>query len=99
MIEPHSYFSFYRADVVAECWDDVPAELYSTLWDDIVPIQEELGEFPEVGVAALSDYWHLLSETNQALLNTLAANIEAEWEQKEELEEKEEWDETGDIPY
>jgi hypothetical protein len=99
MIKPHNFFSFYRADAVAECWDDVPDALYRTLWDDIVPIQEDLGEFPEVGVAALSDYWHLLSETDQTLLNTLAANIEAEWEQIDELEEKEEWDETGDIPY
>ena len=99
MIEPHRLFTFTRADVVAECWDDVPDALYRTLWDDIVPIQEDLGEFPEVGVAALSDYWHLLSETDQTLLNTLAANIEAEWEQIDELEEKEEWDETGDIPY
>jgi len=80
MIEPHSYFSFYRADVVAECWDDVPAALYSTLWDDIVPIQEDLGEFPEVGVAALSDYWHLLSETDQTLLNSLTIS---EWGEEE----------------
>jgi len=99
MIKPHELFKYWRADEVTECWDDVPDALYRTLWNDIVPVQEELGEVPEVGVAALSDYWHLLSETNQALLNTLAANREAEWEQKDELEEKEEWDETSDIPY
>ena len=80
MIEPHRLFTFTRADVVAECWDDVPDALYRTLWDDIVPIQEDLGEFPEVGVAALSDYWHLLSETDQTLLNSLAIS---EWGEEE----------------
>lgn len=80
MIEPHRLFTFTRADVVAECWDDVPDALYRTLWKDIVPIQEELGEWPEVGVAALDKYWHLLSETDQTLLNSLAIS---EWGEEE----------------
>ena len=84
MIEPHELFTFTRADVVAECWDDVPDALYRTLWDDIVPHQsDEFHETPEVGRQALADYWHLLSETDQTLLNSLAANIEAEWEKNE----------------
>lgn len=81
MIEPHRLFTFTRADVVAECWDDVPDALYSTLWDDIVPHQsDEFHETPEVGREALADYWHLLSETDQTLLNSLAIS---EWGEEE----------------
>jgi hypothetical protein len=84
MIEPHELFSFTRADVVAECWDDVPDALYCTLWGDIVLHQsDEFHETPEVGREALAKYWHLLSETDQTLLNSLAANIEAEWEKND----------------
>ncbi len=73
MIKPNEIFELYRADEVAECWRGVPEHLYRTLWNDIVPVQEPLGEYPEVGVAALSLYWHLLSESNQDLLNSIAS--------------------------
>ena len=78
MIEPHDLFKYWRADQVAECMDGVTDALYLTLWDQIIPHQsDESQETPEPGRESLSKYWHLLSETDQTLLNTLAADHEA----------------------
>ena len=72
MIKPNLIFNHWRADEVAECMDGVTDELYATLWNDIVPQQsEEFQETPERGFEALAKYWHLLSESDQALLNEL----------------------------
>lgn len=73
MIKPNLIFNYWRADEVAECMEGVgDTALYATLWRDIVPHQsEEFHETPEGGREALAKYWHLLSETDQALLNEL----------------------------
>jgi hypothetical protein len=73
MIKPNLIFNYWRADEVAECMEGVSdTDLYATLWRDIVPLQsDEFHETPEVGREALAKYWHLLSETDQALLNEL----------------------------
>ena len=72
MIKPNDIYNYWRADEVAECMEGVTDELYSTLWNDIVPQQsEEFQETPERGFEALANYWHLLSESDQALLNEL----------------------------
>jgi len=72
MIEPNLIFKYWRADEVAECMHEIPADLYSTLWNDIVPHQsEEFQETPERDFEALANYWHLLSETDQARLNEI----------------------------
>ena len=73
MIEPNLIFNYWRADEVAECMEGVSdTHLYATLWRDIVPQQsEEFQETPERGFEALANYWHLLSESDQALLNEL----------------------------
>jgi hypothetical protein len=61
MIKPNLIFNYWRADEVAECMEGVSdTDLYATLWRDIVPLQSEEAK-----------YWHLLSETDQALLNEL----------------------------
>jgi len=78
MIKPHELFKYWRADQVAECMSGVPDSLYLTLWNEIIPHQsDEFQETPEAGFEALANYWHLLSETDQTLLNTLAADHKA----------------------
>jgi hypothetical protein len=74
-IKPHDLFELWTGDEVAECWPGVPDDLYLTIWNVIVPAMEadpdqQPGETPEVGVAALVHYWHLLSESDQERLNT-----------------------------
>jgi len=70
MIKPRTIFKYWRADEVAECMEGIPTELRDRLWNDIVPLQsDEFQETPEAGFEALANYWHLLSETDQALLN------------------------------
>mgnify|MGYP001033253478 CR=1 FL=1 len=69
MIEPNLIFKYWRADEVAECMDGVTDDLYSKLWNDIVPQQSE--DFLLGGNVCLANYWHLLSETDQARLNEI----------------------------
>ena len=69
MIEPNLIFKYWRADEVAECMDGVTEDLYSKLWNDIVPQQSE--DFLLGGNVCLANYWHLLSETDQARLNEI----------------------------
>ncbi len=73
MIKPNHIFKYWRADQVAECMGGVPDHLYSTLWNDIVSLQsDEFQEIPEAGFEALANYWHLLSQSDQILLNSIA---------------------------
>jgi hypothetical protein len=75
MIKPNLIFNYWRADDVAECMEGVSdTDLYATLWRDIVPLQSagDFRETRESGFEALANYWHLLSETDQALLNEIA---------------------------
>ena len=78
MIKPNDIFKYWRADQIAECMDGVPEHLYSTLWNDIVPMQEPLEEFEDVGRldadgrSSITLYWHLLSQSDQVLLNSIA---------------------------
>jgi hypothetical protein len=79
MPQPNDLFKYWRADQVAECMEGVTDALYITLWSDIVPLQsEEFQETPERDFEAIVNYWHLLSESNQRLLNTIAVNHQAE---------------------
>ena len=73
MIKPNDIYNYWRADDVAECMEGITDELYSTLWNDIVPLQsvDDFRETRESGFEALANYWHLLSESDQALLNEL----------------------------
>ena len=79
---PHAAFKYIRADEVAECWDGVGTELYTTLWNKIVPLQkaipnrEDTGPADHVGHEALAAHWHVLSLADQIELNALAAREE-----------------------
>ena len=89
-IKPHDLFEIYRGDEVAECWPGVPDHLYRTIWNVIVPAQEadpdqQPGETPECGVAALVNYWHLLSASDQELLNTIADKYQKEEDKRDAL--------------
>ena len=78
MIKQNDIFKYWRADQIAECMDCVPEHLYSTLWNDIVPMQEEPDTFEDVGRldadgrSSITLYWHLLSQADQVLLNSIA---------------------------
>lgn len=75
MIKPNVIYKYWRADEVAECMEGVTGALYSTLWNDIVIHQsEEFQETPELGTESLAKYWHLLTEQDQILLNSIAKN-------------------------
>ena len=85
MPQPNDLFKYWRADQVAECMEGVTDALYITLWSDIVPLQEDPDDiFENVerldpdGDSSITLYWHLLSESNQRLLNTIAVNHQAE---------------------
>jgi len=69
MIKPNLIFNYWRADEVAECMDGVTGKLYATLWNDIVPQQRR--HYGQSRTRPLANYWHLLSESDQALLNEL----------------------------
>jgi hypothetical protein len=74
MIKPRTIFKYWRADDVAECMEGVrDTDLYATLWRDIVPLQsaDDFRETRESGFESLANYWHLLSESDQALLNEI----------------------------
>ena len=74
MIKPNLIFNYWRADEVAECMEGVSdTDLYATLWRDIVPLQsaDDFRETRESGFESLANYWHLLSESDQALLNEI----------------------------
>jgi len=83
MPQPNDLFKYWRADQVAECMEGVTDALYITLWSDIVPLQEVM-TFQETSRALrprrpfFYNYWHLLSESNQRLLNTIAVKYQAE---------------------
>jgi hypothetical protein len=89
-IKPHNLFELFRGDQVAECWPGVPDHLYRTIWNVIVPAMEadpdqQRGETPEAGVGALVNYWHLLSESDQELLNTIADKYQTEEDKRDAL--------------
>lgn len=81
-IEPHPSLTHIRADEIAECWDGVPEELYSKLWNTIVPLQsaipnlEDSGPYDHVGHENVASHWHHLTEDEQKLLNELAAKFD-----------------------
>ena len=68
-IKPHDLFEIFRGDEVAECW----------------PGDQQFGETPEVGVAALVHYWHLLSESDQERLNTMAEKYQKKEDERHAL--------------
>lgn len=90
MIKPNSTFELFRADEIAECWDGIPAELYQTLWNVIVPHQkpipnlEDSGPHDHIGHENLAKYWHMLSPDEQTYLNSLAEKREAQWDREME---------------
>jgi hypothetical protein len=77
-INPHKSFEYMRADEIAECWEGVSRELYSTLWNKIVPRQKDIpnredsGPMDHVGHENLAAHWDQLSEEEQTELNRLA---------------------------
>jgi len=84
--KPNPVFESIRADEVAECWDGVPEALYLKLWNEIVPLQEEIpnredsGPHDHIGHENLASHWALLTEEEQELLNKLADAKDAEFE-------------------
>ena len=74
MPKPHSYLGHVQADVIAECWEDVPRDLYAALWNDIVPLYDgqPRGECPGEFTYPITSYWGHLSEDHQRTLNALA---------------------------
>lgn len=85
MIQANPRFDWTRADEVAETWEGVSKELYSALWNKIVPHQksipnlEDTGPHDHVGFENLSAHWDKLSEEEQKELNELAAKQDAEY--------------------
>ena len=89
-IKPHNLFELFRGDEIAECWPGVPDHLYRAIWSVIVPAMEadpdhQRGETPEAGVGALVHYWHLLTESDQELLNTMADKYQKEEDKRHAL--------------
>jgi hypothetical protein len=84
-IKPHASFSTIRADEVAECWEGVGGDLYSVLWNVIVPHQrpipnlEDSGPADHVGHECLASHWHRLDPEIQTELNRLARREERQW--------------------
>jgi len=80
-IVPHSLFTIWRADEVAECLEGVPEHLYCRLWNDIVPKQkplydehgEHITEEPVIGSDDLVSLgWDILTDEEKLALNGLA---------------------------
>lgn len=76
--EPHPMFDSIRADEVAECFEGVTDELYTKLWNVIVPLQkkipnlEDSGPFDHVGHENLASHWDQFTEDERTLLNFIA---------------------------
>ena len=73
-IKPHPDLYYYQADVIAECWYDVPLYLYKVLWNTIVPLYDSKprGEVPGEYVYDVASYWKYLSTEHKLKLNQLA---------------------------
>jgi len=99
---PHDAFKYVTADQVAETWDNIPQEIYRALWNKVVAAMEEKDELPtdeyggddawqetppDPGTNALADYWHLLSDSEQAALNKIAKQKDKDEMFDEGLEE------------
>jgi len=74
--KPNPLFEVWRADEVAECLEGVPQELYSRLWNDIVPLQGEV--IARDGSWCLAKYWAKLTLKEQIALNIAACKHQKE---------------------
>lgn len=76
-IKPHSIFTVWSPDEVAECMEGVSDALCQRLWD-LVPEKYESAETPDVCCnRALVKVWRRLSAEDQTELNRLAEAHEA----------------------
>ena len=75
-IKPHPDLYYCQADVIAECWEDVPLDLYKVLCNTIVPLydSEPKGEAPGECIYGIAEhtYWKHLSTEHKLKLNQLA---------------------------
>jgi hypothetical protein len=82
--DPHPLFTVWTPDTVAECMNGVfssPDALYEALWA-LVPSSksydvEDNGPADVVGIGALAESWHLVTDAQALTLNDLAAKHEA----------------------
>ncbi len=75
MTAPHSALKYARPDEVAECWDDVPMDLYRALWaceEGYTGPTPEESEEPIVGLNSVADFWDRFTDDEKAKLNELA---------------------------
>lgn len=68
---------YTRPDEVAECWDNVPDDLYDALWAVAntmppIPNLEDSGPADHVGFNSVSSFWDRFTPEHQALLTKLA---------------------------
>lgn len=82
MPTPNDLFDVWSPDQVAECLDGVPTELYSKIWNEIVPLYDgqERSEVPDdFGKRCLKNYWDKFTEEEQNQLNAAAEAHDKEW--------------------
>ena len=73
---PNPLFEVWTADSVAECLTGVPEELYSKLWNEIVPLQPE-NQGDNYNERCLAAFWAYLDTYERVLLNKLAEEEDA----------------------
>ena len=80
--EMHSYLEFWQPDQIAECWDGVSVELYSYLWNELVPQYDDRprGEAPGEVTYGIGEWWDDIPGPLKEELNRLAAAEDAKWE-------------------
>ena len=76
---PHSAFETVTPDTVAECWEDVDADLSRALWACTKKYDnahraniEDIGPHDVIGINCVAQFWDDFSEDQQRQLNELA---------------------------
>ena len=62
MINPHRFTSFTTPDTFAECEEGVTTELYSRIWNDVMPAMSG---------RTLKDAWSLFTSAEQEIINNI----------------------------
>jgi len=74
---------YIRPDEVAECWDDVPPELYTALWACVPKYDnkwreniEDMGPHDVIGINSVSKFWRCFNTLQRIQLNDMAKRNE-----------------------